>query len=216
MTGPQNWSKLDDSFIACELGKYQSPIAITKAIGTTALRPLQPEYSRIIVDLYSDGNVLKGRFSPGDTLIFDEIKYYLKEMIVHVPAEHRIPAGIADLEIQLLHESEDGHKLYLAIMALEGGKHPEWSRIDEALPIDKSGIKKVMGFWVERILPRRRGYYHYSGSETVPPCAEGVQWIVMEEPITLSGSQIDKLTRLFPDSSRPVQGVNSRKVLHSR
>ena len=216
MNGPENWSKLDESYMACELGKAQSPITITKVIGTTALKPLILGYSRVIIDLYTDGNNLHGRFSPGDTLNFDTVKYYLKEMIVHVPGEHRIPAVVPDVEIQLMHESEDGHKLYLAIIAQEGSRHAEWERINEALPLASSGVNNVQGFWVERILPRRRGYYNYAGSATVPPCAEGVEWIVMEDPISLSGSQIDKLVRLFPKSSRSTQASNARRVLHSR
>ena len=171
---------------------------------------------RVNVDLFSDGNNLHARFSPGDALNFEETRYYLREMIVHLPGEHRIPAVVPDVEIQLVHESEDGKKLMLAVMVQEGSSHTEWAHINEALPLAPSGVNKVMGFWVERLLPRRRGYYQYTGSETIPPCTEGVQWLVMDESISFSGSQIDKLSRLFPKSARPLQASNARRVLHSR
>ena len=63
-------------------------------------------------------------------------------------------------------------------------------------------------------LPRDRSSYRYKGSLTTPPFTEGVRWIVLAHPITLSRHQIDAFRELLEEgNSREVQPLNRRKVL---
>jgi carbonic anhydrase len=61
-------------------------------------------------------------------------------------------------------------------------------------------------------LPKDRRYYQFMGSLTTPPCTEGVLWLVLKEPMTLSREQLKLFTQLFPNNARPVQPGNSRVV----
>jgi carbonic anhydrase len=65
------------------------------------------------------------------------------------------------------------------------------------------------------LLPADRRYYTYMGSLTTPPCSEGVQWIVMRQPVTLAPEQIDIFARIYPMNSRPLQAAAGRRILQS-
>ena len=63
------------------------------------------------------------------------------------------------------------------------------------------------------VLPESRAYAYYEGSLTTPPCSEGVRWLVMEEPITMSVDQIAALKKAIGfDNNRPVQPLNGRVI----
>jgi carbonic anhydrase len=69
-----------------------------------------------------------------------------------------------------------------------------------------------------QLLPRAgsQQYVRYSGSLTTPGCAEGVDWYVMLEPITISPEQVLGFAqyvsggRSFAQNSRPLQPLNGR------
>lgn len=64
-----------------------------------------------------------------------------------------------------------------------------------------------------------RRYFYYKGSLTHPPCAEGVQWIVQPEPLTISSVQVAQFRKLVGfdgfilSNTRPVQNTNNRDVI---
>jgi len=63
------------------------------------------------------------------------------------------------------------------------------------------------------LLPANRGYFTYTGSLTTPPCSEGVRWIVLKSPSTLSKAEIAIFASHYPNDARPVQDLNGRHVL---
>ena len=60
------------------------------------------------------------------------------------------------------------------------------------------------------LLPVRRTSWRYQGSLTTPPCTEGVAWVVLAEPLTLSAAQIDAFGAIYPNNRRPVQPLGER------
>ena len=62
------------------------------------------------------------------------------------------------------------------------------------------------------LLPTDHLFYTYSGSLTTPPCSEGVHWMVLTTPISLSVEQIEKFASLFESDARPVQSLNGRDL----
>jgi carbonic anhydrase len=64
------------------------------------------------------------------------------------------------------------------------------------------------------LLPANRDYYRFNGSLTTPPCSEGVRWIVMKQPMTVSKAQIEQFQKTLGfANNRPVQPVLARPVL---
>jgi carbonic anhydrase len=62
------------------------------------------------------------------------------------------------------------------------------------------------------MLPGARTTFRYSGSLTTPPCTEGVNWLLMSEPVSLSADQIAAFTAAYEGNNRPVQPLNGREL----
>jgi len=65
------------------------------------------------------------------------------------------------------------------------------------------------------------GFYSYSGSLTTPPCSPRVRWIVFENTLKVSETQLSKFRKLHNrhraellNNHRPVQPLQGRKVKH--
>jgi carbonic anhydrase len=80
------------------------------------------------------------------------------------------------------------------------------------------GEAKVDGLEVNPsdLVPLKRGYYTYSGSQTAPPCNEGVAWFVLKTPVEISAQQIEAFAKLYPHDVRPLQPLNGRIVKETR
>jgi carbonic anhydrase len=68
---------------------------------------------------------------------------------------------------------------------------------------------------LNELLPNDRRYFTYMGSLTTPPCSEGVKWIVMRQPVTLTKDQIDIFARMYPMNARPIQAASGRRIMQS-
>ena len=66
-----------------------------------------------------------------------------------------------------------------------------------------------------QLLPQDRRYYSYLGSLTTPPCTEGVRWLVLQQPLTVSAAQIDAFAQRYPSNARPLQPVGGRVIRQS-
>ena len=80
-------------------------------------------------------------------------------------------------------------------------------------------------FNARNLLPANRGYFNYSGSLTTPPCSEGVRWLVLRDPVSVSGAALNRFHELvsqFPghdgrqaNNNRPTSELHGRTVLTS-
>jgi carbonic anhydrase len=90
--------------------------------------------------------------------------------------------------------------MFSALAAAQAGAAPPYSR-SRGLEID-----------LAKLLPAERRYYDFEGSLTTPPCSEGVHWMVLTQPVTVSPQAIRAFRNLYPANARPVQPLNGRKV----
>jgi carbonic anhydrase len=68
-----------------------------------------------------------------------------------------------------------------------------------------------------------RRIYHYSGSLTTPPCSEIVQWIVVDDPQSISKEQLDFFRKRWANNfsfargfgnNRAIQPINGRTIYY--
>ncbi|XP_063155396.1 carbonic anhydrase-related protein isoform X2 [Candoia aspera] len=128
-----------------------------------------------------------------------------------------------------------GKKNGIAIIALFvqiGKEHSGLKAVTEILQDIqyKDNSKTIPCFNPNTLLPDPllRDYWVYEGSLTVPPCSEGVTWILFRYPLTISQVQIEEFRRLrthvkgadllgscdgiLGDNFRPTQPLSDRVI----
>jgi len=61
--------------------------------------------------------------------------------------------------------------------------------------------------------PNYENWFKYDGSFTTPPCAEGVQWVVLRNPIFAEKSDLNPILKMEGENYRPVQPLHDRKLV---
>ena len=141
-------------------------------------------------------------------------RYDLQQFHWHTPSEHEVNGRRNPMEMHLVHAAADGSLLVIGAFIEQGRTNRTLETIFDDLPEHEGDTRDVAGVRIDRLLPHDRSSYRYMGSLTTPPFTEGVRWIVLAHPITLSRHQIDAFRELFEEgNSREVQPLNGRKVL---
>ena len=103
----------------------------------------------------------------------------------------------------------------IAVMFETGKANPQLEKIWQQMP-EKAGDSVTLKEKVslEGLLPKNLTHYRFSGSLTTPPCTEGVRWLVVKQPQTLSEAQLEKFRHaMHHANNRPVQGLHGRVVV---
>lgn len=214
---PEHWGDLAESFESCALGKAQSPINIED--GTTveaALPALEFNYKPFPLELVNNGHSVQVTGASGNGFSVEGHKFELAQFHFHAPSEYHLNSKTYPLELHLVHKRDDGALAVIGIMIEPGEANPALERVFAHLPKTAGAPESFSDVAVDvnGLLPANHLYYRLMGSLTTPPCSEGVNWYVMETPITASQAQIDAFANLFPEGdARPLQEVNSRLIV---
>jgi carbonic anhydrase len=212
-TGPSEWGRLKPEFGACAGRSNQSPIDIATTIDAV-LPPLKTRYPAAGIEVINNGHTVQANFKPGSAVTIDGRAFELKQFHFHSPSENRISGKTYPLEAHLVHADTDGQLTVIAVFFAEGKPNPMVTAVWERIP--KVGEKNDLPapLSAAALLPANRDYYRFNGSLTTPPCSEGVRWIVMKQPMTVSKAQIEQFQKTLGfANNRPVQPVLARPVL---
>lgn len=212
--GPEYWGELSPAFRACGEGRNQSPVNLTGFVEAD-LSPIAFNYEEGVNGIINNGHTIKLDYKRGSNISVDGHSFELKQFHFHSPSENLINGKAFPLEAHLVHADKDGNLAVVAVMFEEGGANDVLAKAWAHMP-DKAGSPMNLPLHIsaESLLPVSRGYYRFSGSLTTPPCSEGVLWLVMKEPVSASGEQIEKFKHaMHHDNNRPTQALNARAVL---
>lgn len=214
--GPDHWADLDPAFEKCRVGKRQSPIHIEsdKAMSGPA-DELEFSYKATSAKVVNNGHTFQVDLGEGSSLMARGESYKLVQFHFHHPSEERIDYKGFPMVAHLVHKSESGSLAVVAVELELGAANPAVAGAWRSLPLDegdKSGISG--GLNPEALLPskEKRKYFQFIGSLTTPPCSEGVLWMVLKQPMTISKEQLAVFKRFFPMNARPAQPLNGRLV----
>lgn len=215
-TGPEHWGSLSPDYRAADVGLRQSPIDLSTG-SPKAGHPLEFHYRPAQIDLMYDGHTIKETEEPGSCLVVDTHRYELKQFHFHSPSEHTIDGRHFEMEMHLVHRDRRRRIAVVAVLIREGVENEAVAPVWDYLPsTENKHLRYEDVIDAADFLPTERGYWHYDGSFTTPPCTESVAWYVLTSPIELSPSQIARFRKIIDGNSRPIQPLNGRKVMQSR
>ncbi|KAH6814033.1 alpha carbonic anhydrase 7, partial [Perilla frutescens var. frutescens] len=182
--GPSHWGGIRPEWRACNSGRMQSPIDLLhQRVQTVSnLGRLDRNYKPANATFINRGHsiMLKWRNDAGHMKINGSM-FHLKQCHWHSPSEHSLDGTKFDLEIHLVHVSDDNRTAVIGIMYKIG--HPDSSlsmltRDFEALAETRQ-VEKYIGIIDPNFIKfGSKKYYRYTGSLTTPPCTQNIIWTI--------------------------------------
>jgi carbonic anhydrase len=214
--GPAAWATLKPEYAACAQGQRQSPIDLAGGLAVD-LEPVRFHYKPGGFAVVDTGRTVQATLAPGNHIEVGGRRYELRRVQFHRPSEHRIDGRLFEMSAHLVHEDAQGRAAVVALLLDKGPAHPVVQAVWNHLPLEKheENAARVM-LDPGALLPADRRYYTYMGSLTAPPCTEGVLWVVMRTPVTVSADQVELFARIYPMNARPLQAAGGRRILQSQ
>ncbi len=213
--GPQSWGNLKPDFSTCAVGKRQSPINIES--GSTLQGPAEPvqfAYAPSNGTVVNNGHTIQVDVQGENSITVRGSTYRLLQFHFHTPSEEQINSRRFPMVAHLVHKNNEGQLAVVAVLLDEGAANPLMDKVWTYMPLDANDRVRMPQdlLNVSELLPTDQRYYQFMGSLTTPPCSEGVLWMVLKQPVTISKGQYKLFTQLYPNNARPVQAVNGRPV----
>jgi carbonic anhydrase len=198
----------------CENGKRQSPINITATQKRSGPEP-DFAYHPAPLNIANDGHTVRVRFDKRSTLRLGKEQYTLQQFHFHTPGGDQIHGEEFPMAAHLLHKSASGQLLAVVVLFRTGKENSVLRQLLPLIPPKQDGDHLQAGLSIDAVslVPRQHAYYRYTGSLTAAPCTEGVEWIVMKQPLELSGEQLAAYRNRFADNGRAVQPLHQRTVV---
>ena len=212
--GPNVWARLSPEYRLCDMGTRQSPIDIVNPT-PTELPPITFNYRSTSLTIQNTGNTITVAYPEGSWIEVDGTKYHLLEFHFHAPSEHTVDGNRSDMEMHLVHKSEDGALVVIGVLIKSGNSNTAFNAFWHYLPSVPGKSEQIKGIILNAfdLLPNTKYTYRYDGSLTMPPCSEDVKWLVLTTPVEMSQSQIAAFKAIMSSNNRPVQPLNGRKLL---
>jgi len=215
VVGPQAWGGLRPEFKLCAKGDRQSPIDIREGMAVD-LEPIQFRYQPSAFSAIDNGHTAQVNVAPGNSIDVGGRRFELLQFHFHRPSEERIDGRQFELSVHLVHKDSEGRQAVVGVLLGKGAAQPVVQTVWNNLPLEKhQDIKARAMLDPNELLPQDRRYYTYMGSLTTPPCSEGVQWLVMRQPVSATPEQIEIFSRMYPMNARPLQNAAGRRILQS-
>jgi carbonic anhydrase len=212
--GPEHWAELSEEFEMCAKGKNQSPINLTNFIKADLL-PLEFNYQGSPTEILNNGHTIQVNCPRGSKYIAYQKVFELWQFHFHAPTEHLIEGKSFPIEAHFVHFDKKGNLSAIAVMLVEGPENQLLKKLWKKMPL-KIGDKHKLSAELNPLglFPEDKSYYVYNGSFTTPPCTEGVFWVTMKSPVSVSKQQINAFKQVIGHpNNRPVQPRNTRTVL---
>jgi carbonic anhydrase len=210
--GPDQWAQIKPEFATCASGKRQSPIDIRDGIAVQ-LDPVLFDYKPSAFRVIDNGHTVQVNVAPGNTIEVMNRRYELVQFHFHRPSEERVNGRQFDMVAHLVHKDPEGRLAVVAVLLDRGISQPVVQMVWNNLPLEKGEeLAAKSEIDLNQLLPSERGYFTYMGSLTTPPCSEGVLWMVMKNPVSISSEQIGIFSRMYPMNARPVQATSGRMI----
>jgi carbonic anhydrase len=213
--GPSHWAELDPAFETCAKGTTQSPVDIRNAVKAD-LPKLDFHYTTAVPTFVNNGHTIQINLPAGQSLTVGDKTYELLQFHFHTPSEEALNGKRTAMVGHFVHKNAAGQLGVIGVLMQPGKTNAAFEPVFAHLP--RKGEKITVDeltLDLAAMLPADKGYYSFEGSLTTPPCSEGVNWMVMKNPIQLGAEQIKAFRRIFNANARPIQPLNGRVIKES-
>ena len=214
--GPDHWGTLSPEYSLCGQGAAQSPVDVVTA--DTLVDEGHPNlimqcHSDVPLNIVNNGHSIQVNSESECTLGIGEETYTLLQLHFHTPSENTVDGTLAAGEMHLVHKSGDTLAV-VGVLFNVGDANPTFQTILDNADTSPGEARQItdVAIDINTLLPSERAFYFFNGSLTTPPCTEGVLWYLMQTPITVSQSQIDRFKSIIGANNRPTQPLNGRIV----
>jgi carbonic anhydrase len=170
------------------------------------------DYQTSSMRILNNGRTVIVKGDRSSYIMLDNQRYKVKQFHYHSPSEHSLNEEFFPAELHLVHQQSDRYTV-VAILLKEGQENLAYQPFIDRLPPQESPeIDLGITINLAELLPTNKTAYRYSGSLTTPPCTEGVNWLLMTNPVELSPAQITALKNVFNGNNRPIQMRNQNPL----
>jgi carbonic anhydrase len=208
--GPATWAQLSPEYRLCSDGEQQSPIDLRDGV-LAEVPTLNMHYLNSVGRVVDNGHAVQWTPSENMSVSYEGADYKLLQIHIHTPSEHLRDGRSFPAEAHMVHQGPSGKLLVVGVFLSQGTSS---AFVDNML----RGLSRQMttGLHPSALLPKNKAVFRYTGSLTTPPCTEGVTWLVMQNDVSMSPSQLTTLTDLHAGNARPPQVLHDRVVLLQR
>lgn len=213
--GPAAWARLQSEFELCGSGQRQAPIHIEESAALQGPNEvLGFDYRPSTGTVLHDGRTIRVEVQGDNLLQVRGSTWRLAYFDFRHPAEEVVNHSGFAMGVHLVHRNAQGQTAIVAVLLQPGEANPFIDRVWTYIPLDAGDSVRMPADWLDlaTLLPQDQRYYQFFGSLTQPPCTEGVLWMVLKQPVTLSPEQLRLFAQMFPANARPVQALNGRIV----
>ena len=220
-TGPEQWKNVNSNYEACGRGELQSPInieikeAADQQEAVKLAEQISLNYDQAIFTVENNGHTIEANSTTlENSLLINDKEYKLTGIHFHSPSEHQLNGQYFDMEAHIYHETEEGELAVIGLFIQSGKENQILAEMWDEIPKDGNEAARILKNPVDLqlLLPEQKSVYQYVGSLTAPPCTEGVNWFILEQPIEMSDAQINRFSSIFLQNNRPIQELNGRDV----
>ncbi len=214
--GPENWGTLSDDYAVCGAGRAQSPIDVSEA-QPSGLAELQLDYRPVPLDIFNNGHTVQINVPSGNFMRIGRRRFELLQFHFHTPSEHQVFGKSFPMEFHFVHEDEKGELGVVGVFFEQGYANAFLGSFIDRLPHSHGQKSQDHGHYLDlaSFFPLDRRFTRYFGSLTKPPCSEGVNWYVVNQPVQASSDQISAFSRIMGANARPAQPNNGRLILNA-
>ncbi len=225
--GPEVWGDLVPSWATCGTGELKSPIDLSiRDSASLDLPAIEFNYDPTMINTLNNGHTVEIVCDPGSYIMVGNQRFDLFQFHFHSPSEHNFEGGARfAVEMHLVHRDANGRLAVLAVLINRGDENPAFANtrfLRQILPCAAGVSYSILSeFNVETLVPDDLRAHVYKGSQTTPPCSEGVLWMVLQSAIEMSEEQIEALNEALDNlesasvagaDNRPTQPLNGRVI----
>jgi carbonic anhydrase len=223
-TGPTHWGDLSESYMKCKTGLQQSPIDITALTSSSIVTlydraPFSVSYAPIHNAIfekvqYETARVLVPSHSR-QTLIYKNTLFKMVNLHFHKRSEHYREGSDTAMELHVIHIARDNRTRLVMGIAIEEGKYTS-PFLQQFLPLQTKNSIQIEYLDFSHLIKDIDNFnpvYNYIGSSTVPPCTEGVIWMLPKRSLQITEEDRKVFDLFLPNNAaRPIQIPNVRPM----